>query len=195
MIEIRDLNKKYVDRVVFSHFDLKVADGERVYISGASGSGKTTLFRILTGLEKYTGEVRISERPAVVFQEPRLFENRTVLENLLIFSPEKREKATEKALETLEKLGIGETADAFPEELSGGMKQRVSLARALTSGRRDLFLDEPFSALDETSRELALKAVEEYIGNTGGTLLLISHQKEDGARLCTRTVVIPDRRE
>lgn len=190
MIEIRDMSKKFGDRVLFSHFDLKIADGERVYIAGASGCGKTTLLRILCGLEKHTGTVKCTGKHAVVFQEPRLFPDRTVLENLLIVCPEKRETAEKQALDMLEKLGIRESAGAYPGELSGGMKQRVSLARALLSGRRDLFLDEPFSALDETSRELAAEAVEEYLDRTGGTLLLISHQKEDAERLCRRTVRI-----
>ena len=151
MIRIENLCKRYGDQLVLDRFSLSLQDGEKIAIMGESGRGKTTLLRIIAGLEKpEAGTVSgfNKEEIAYVFQEPRLFESLSVIKNLTVVSSQPARTAEKKAKELLLAVGLENAAEKYPDELSGGMKQRLALARAFMVDRPILLLDEPFSSLE-----------------------------------------------
>ncbi len=170
---------------VLENFSLSAEKGERLHLSAPSGKGKTTVLRLIAGLEKAKkGEVSIKENAkiSVVFQEDRLIPTQTVEKNVSLFSD------TEKAEELLDKLGLSEVKEALPASLSGGMKRRVALARALAKDFDILLLDEAFNGLDEDNLINAVKVVEEYLA--GKTLILVSHSAAEAQLLKAKTVYI-----
>lgn len=157
---------------------LCIERGARICLTGASGKGKTTVLRLIMGLEKpRKGAVLLAEgtRISAVFQEDRLLPHKTVLENVALFSDE------QTACEKLCKLGLADVLSAYPAELSGGMKRRVALARALCHEFDLLILDEPLTGLDADSKAVCLAAIDEAVG--GRTLLMVSHDPAEAATL------------
>ena len=156
-IKTEDLSKDFSGQQVLKNIQLSVDDGEIVAVLGPSGCGKSTLLRILAGLEKSSsGKVELHEEFSFVFQMPLLLDWRTALANTeLPLEMKKLDAVTRKARckEMLELVGLGNDLFKYPDELSGGMKMRVSLARALVTNPQVLLLDEPFAALDEMTRE------------------------------------------
>ncbi len=157
-ISIQNLSKTFDGHTILKDYTGEISLSGVTVIRGASGAGKTTLFRLLLGLEqpdsgKITGMQ--GRKPAVVFQEDRLLPWATALENAAMGSDEARAK------NTLERLGLGENLCQLPRELSGGMKRRVAIARALAYGGDILFLDEPFTGLDEDNKRIAAQAMLE----------------------------------
>lgn len=151
---IRNLNKSFGKNDIFTDFSFDFSGTGLYILRGDSGSGKTTLLRIIAGLDKdFTGEViggGISN-VSFAFQEYRLFQNLNVLENTMIASKEERDDDLKYAKVLLSRLGFEEEEmNLYPDELSGGMKQRVSLVRALVKSSSILLLDEPTKELDKT---------------------------------------------
>lgn len=179
MIRFEDVTFAYgLRRPVLRHCSVNIPRGARLNVTGASGTGKTTFLRLLLGLEKpKKGSISGTEglRFSVVFQEDRLIESRSVLHNVALFSNE------ETARPWLARLGLGGFADALPRELSGGMRRRAALARALAHPFDVLVLDEPTTGLDRETAALCLGAVNEAVGDK--TLILISHDPADAAAL------------
>ena len=167
-------NKKIIDDLNFTFEDKKT-----YAIMGESGIGKTTILNIIAGLLKIdSGSVSTDNaRVAYLFQDARLFPWLTVADNVTIVSDEPKEVAKYRALSILEKLGLLECSDMYPDELSGGMKQRVSIARALMYEHDILLLDEPFRALDEETA----KTVAEYVFDESNdkTVIFVTHDKND----------------
>ena len=171
MIEVNNISKTFDGKAVIKNLSFTVNKGECVALTGASGAGKTTLLRIIAGLEKPdSGEVIFTEnsRCTFVFQENRLLENKSALENILAVIPDK-----ERALYFLEKCGLKEDADKKAGLFSGGMKRRLSIARALAYGGEIYFLDEPLRELDEETLHTVASLIKEEI--TGKTAILITH--------------------
>ncbi|WP_342488892.1 ATP-binding cassette domain-containing protein [Cytobacillus sp. FSL W7-1323] len=154
--------------VALSQFDLSIADGEFISFLGPSGCGKSTALRMVAGLGEATnGRVKVfnqspkdvikhSNDIAYVFQEANLLPWRTVLDNVLLpleIRGINKEKRKECAVEVLEMVGLKDYLHAYPRQLSGGMKMRVSIARALAAKPKLLLMDEPFAALDEMTRQ------------------------------------------
>lgn len=190
MIKVEGLTKFYGKNRLFYDLSFTVADGEKILLSAPSGVGKTTLLRILCGLEKADGGRIRGLSPTDVtylFQEPRLFPHLTALENVTCICSDP-ETATPEAVELLEKLGLSEALSQYPDELSGGMKQRVALARTLLSSRPVVFLDEPFTALDAELKESVRNLVRELCRDK--TLILVSHDPRDGEILTDRTLFL-----
>jgi NitT/TauT family transport system ATP-binding protein len=205
-ISVRDLDKTYetrdgkVDAVRNASFN--VDDGEFVALVGPSGCGKSTLLQICAGLIPPTrGSVEVGgvqARPgrrevAIMFQAPVLLPWRSVISNVLlpteIFNID-RGTATTRARELLELVGLGGFEEKYPWELSGGMQQRASLARTLVYEPDILLMDEPFSALDEFTRErlnLELSRIHESLGRT---VLYVTHNIEEAVFLSDRVVVM-----
>lgn len=182
MIELLDLSRSFDKKEVLRDLSFRFPDKGAFAIMGPSGVGKTTLLRLLSGLDRPDKGELISTHthPAMSFQEPRLLPWLTCHDNLTLVLG-KREKAAEAATEWLERFELAEYADRYPHELSGGMQQRLSLARALCYGG-DLYLfDEPFSALDQALRE----RIAPYIRALGekALLIIVTHDRHDAALL------------
>jgi len=186
---------------VLREVSVSVKDGEFISIVGASGCGKTTLLRILDGLiEPTEGTVsidgKIVDKPGpdrgFVFQQDGLFPWRTVMRNAL-FGPEVQHKdlsATRAVAETVLRLvGLGGFDDYFPHELSGGMRQRVNLARALTVGPEVLLMDEPFASLDAQTREIMQGELLRIWREARKTVVFVTHQIDEAVYLSDRVLV------
>lgn len=206
-VTIRNLSKSYSIKGrrldVLQGVSNHIRAGESLAIVGASGSGKTTLLRVLAGLEDADrGEVLIDRQPvrgvgrdrAVIFQEPRLLPWLSVLDNVA-FSLENRGLGKSEALASarhyIKLVGLSDFADALPSQLSGGMAQRVGIARALAVKPEILLLDEPFGALDAMTKitmqeELARIWREERV-----TMILVTHDLEEAVYLADRVLILP----
>lgn len=174
MISIINISKSFENKKVLDSFSCSIADTGITAVKGASGSGKTTLARIIAGLEKYdSGKITgiIGRKISFQFQEDRLFPHMTALENASVASD------TEAAKELLVRFGLENDLDKKPDELSGGMCRRVSLARALAYGGDILILDEPFKGLDYETKEAVFSAVREF--SQKSCVILITHDGDD----------------
>ena len=186
MISLNNVTFYYNSRhKVLKDFSLNINRGDRVCLSGASGCGKTTVLRLIMGLQtpkKGSVELLKQAKISVVFQEDRLIPTKTVLQNVALFSND------EKALEMLKLLGINEVADEYPVALSGGMKRRVALARALAHDFDILILDEAFTGLDSNTLENCLKVTDKVLADK--TLVMVTHQDYIAESLKAKTVKI-----
>ena len=143
-MKLINVTKRYGEKTLFQDFSLDIQEGEILCILGPSGSGKTTLLNMLCGLCDFLGcTENIPDKSSYIFQEPRLLPNLTVEENLRYIGGKK-----EEIDEILDKIHLQEKKDSRPKQLSGGEKQRVSIARAFLYDAPLLLMDEPFSSLD-----------------------------------------------
>jgi NitT/TauT family transport system ATP-binding protein len=185
--------------------NLSVNEGEFITILGPSGCGKTTLLNVVAGLVQPTlGEVRLDGEPvtgpgpdrAMVFQEYALLPWRTVWDNVrfgIEMQPELKDKGDEPVQEAIDLVELTGFEDAYPRQLSGGMQQRVGLARALVAEPRILLMDEPFGAVDAMTREVMRDELERIIGASGKTVLFITHSMDEAILLADRVVVMSTR--
>jgi NitT/TauT family transport system ATP-binding protein len=207
MVVIDDVSVVYESHgrsvVALERVSLRVAAGEFVCLVGPSGSGKSTLLRVIAGLLRQTsGDVRIAAtRPgmpptAMVFQEHALLPWRTVLANVA-FGPEnrgvpRRERETH-AREMLALVGLSRFAHHYPHQLSGGMKQRVGIARALANDPEVLLMDEPFAALDAQTRTIMQEELLRIWATLGKTVIYVTHSLEEALLLGDRVVLMTAR--
>ena len=201
-LQIADLTKSFGDLVALDSLNLEVETGEFIALVGPSGCGKTTLLRILAGLEEPDiGGIWIDGREitapgsdrAVVFQADCLLPWRTVWRNTIIgleINGKLDDKTRAYASSLLELVGLKGFEKYYPWQLSGGMRQRVNLARALTVQPEVLLMDEPFSALDAQTREI-MQVELLRIWDTGKkTVLFITHQIDEAVFLADKVVVL-----
>ncbi|WP_237659272.1 ABC transporter ATP-binding protein [Tepidanaerobacter sp. GT38] len=203
-INLENLTKVFYARkkkiVALENIDLSVREGEFLCIVGPSGCGKTTLLRILAGLEKQTwGKVIIRsknpEKPltSMVFQGESVFPWMTVAENvaysLRIRGIPKNERR-EIADHYLKLMGLDGFADTFPHQLSGGMKQRINVARAFVSDPEILLMDEPFGALDEQNRLILQQELLKIWEGSEKTTLFITHSIDEALVLADRIIIM-----
>ena len=156
-IKAQNITKRFGSEIVIDNFTCDFMPDTLYLINGASGRGKTTLLRILAGLDRnFSGILDIRGKCSVMFQEHRLFPSLSAVDNILELSFEKKDPAlTDMTMSTLSSLGFSpEDMKKYPDELSGGMKQRISFARALLFKSDILILDEPFKELDENLRSV-----------------------------------------
>lgn len=177
---IRKLCKSFDGHIVLDHVNLHLVSGNIYCLMGPSGSGKTTLFHILLGLvSANSGEVNglNKKRISAVFQENRLCEAFTAVENITMVMPSSSGNNKRKAREALKRLLPEESLDRPASTLSGGMKRRVAIIRALTIPFDMVIMDEPFTGLDEETKQQVITYIKEQ---SAGKLVLIStHQEED----------------
>ena len=195
LLNVTALHKYYGDNHVLKGIDLTVEEGEVVAIIGRSGSGKSTLLRTLNGLESINDGVievdgdyidaaradlrSLRQKVGMVFQQFNLFPHLSVGENIML-APQVvkkmgRDDAQQLARQMLERVGLGEKFDAYPERLSGGQQQRVAIARALAMSPRVLLCDEITSALDPELVNEVL-AVVKQLASEGMTLIMVTHE-------------------
>jgi len=190
-------------------FDLQIDAGERVAIVGPSGAGKSTLLSLTAGfLSPVSGQILLNgadhsatppaKRPvSMLFQENNLFSHLTVRQNMgLGLHPGLKLTAQQKQEleEIARQVGLSDCLARLPSQLSGGQRQRVALARCLLRSQPILLLDEPFSALDPALRSEMLSLLDKVCGQRHLTLLMVSHNLDDAARIAPRTLLIVDGR-
>lgn len=205
MIEIKNLKKSFGELHVLKGIDLNIDEREVVVIIGPSGSGKSTLLRCINFLEEPTdGTItvdgipmdsetninKVREEVGMVFQRFNLFPHMTVLDNITL-APMKvrkidRNRAEQTAQDLLDRVGLGDKANAYPNQLSGGQQQRVAIARALAMQPKIMLFDEPTSALDPEMVGEVLDVMQR-LAETGMTMVIVTHEmgfaREVGTRL------------
>ena len=209
MVSLQDIEVRFsVGReslLVLDNVNLEVSKGEFVVLIGPSGCGKTTLLRVVADLVKPSaGQTMVDGMTAeqarrdgsfsYVFQSATLFPWRTVLRNVCLPMDVARYPARQdresKALEALERVGLADFKDYYPDQLSGGMQMRVSIARALVMRPRVLLMDEPFGALDEITREAMNQEVYSLCRDLGQTVMFVTHSLGEAAFLADRVVML-----
>ncbi|TCK23800.1 NitT/TauT family transport system ATP-binding protein [Ancylobacter aquaticus] len=215
-IRFENVWKEYDERVVLEQVNLSLADHEFLVIIGPSGVGKTTLLRMLLSQEQPTrgrilldGEPIASEPTAdrgVVFQRYSVFPHKTVLGNVMMgpqwagapllgrFFGARRRALEERAMALLTRVGLGEHAEKYPAQLSGGMQQRLALAQALIMKPKVLLLDEPFGALDPGTRKSMHELVGELWEENRMTIVMVTHDLPEAFLLGTRVIAVDKRR-
>lgn len=207
IISLQDVRKVFGEKdkkplVALENISLEIYDGEFFVFVGPSGCGKSTLLRIMSGLEKnYRGEAHfrddvVREDVSFVFQHFALLPWLTAYENVELsliaknipFSTRRR-----RVMEELKKLQINKVADLYPKELSGGMRQRVGIARALVSNPRIIFMDEPFSELDSFIAEKLRLELLDIWQKQGLTIVMVTHIIEEALQLADRIAVLTSR--
>jgi NitT/TauT family transport system ATP-binding protein len=209
-LKIQDLSKSFTrddgsEMAALDHLSLDIADKEFVCVLGSSGCGKTTLLRLIAGLDQdregqivLDGEEMHGPSPKIgfVFQEYSLFPWRTVIDNI-VFGLEMNGVGREERYRTAERyldlVGLGQFRNSFPSELSGGMRQRVAVARALALEPVLLLMDEPFGALDAQTRNMLQKELLEIWEKTRKTIVFITHSVDEAVFLADRIIVLTPR--
>ncbi|WP_437582833.1 ABC transporter ATP-binding protein [Paramicrobacterium sp. CJ85] len=199
-ITISGVTKQYrgASAPVLENIDLSIAPGEFVCLLGASGCGKSTLLNLIAGLDAPTaGRIDVPrDGAAVMFQESALMPWLTARRNVelaLRLRGVRRAERSAAASELLATVGLEDAAGRRPHELSGGMRQRVALARALAQNRSVLLMDEPFAALDAITRDLLHDELESVWRRTGRTIVFVTHNVREAARLGQRIVLLAPR--
>lgn len=205
LIKLKKITKSFEEIIALDHINLSINDGEYVCILGPTGAGKTTLLRIIAGLlNPDEGEIYIDgklanrlppeERNTVyMFQQFALFPHMNVWQNIS-FSPTIKDwensKVTNVTSKVLKMVRLEQRRDAFPNELSGGMQQRVALARGLASGSRILLLDEPLGALDARLRVNLRSQLRKLVKDQKLTAIHVTHDQEEALMIADRIVVL-----
>ncbi|MDG0024679.1 ABC transporter ATP-binding protein [Trinickia sp. Y13] len=211
MIEVRNVWKEYGDQVVLERLNLRIEEGEFCSMVGASGCGKSTFLRLLLGQEHATrGEIlldgeRLPREPdahrGVVFQRYSVFDHLSVLSNVTLglelprarlmgrLFGARRRAARDEAVAMLERVGLGAALDKYPQQLSGGMQQRLAIAQALMMKPRVLLLDEPFGALDPGIRKDMHDLLLDLWRESKLTIFMVTHDLKEGFTLGSRVLV------
>jgi len=194
-LRIEDGSVNFGPIEVFSHLSLEIARGEFVAVVGPSGCGKTTLLNLFSGfLKPSSGNVTCSGRVRTVYQQDSLFPWQTAAQNIAMGLRGLSEVERERQLEEMLRLiNLQEFAGHYPHQLSGGMRQRVELARALAGSTDILLLDEPFSSLDYLTRLRLRRELARMLEELPRTVVLVTHDIEEAAQLADRILVLSER--
>lgn len=211
MISVKNLCKSFGDHQVLKDINEHIAPGEKIVIIGPSGSGKSTFLRCMNLLERPTsGQVifdgiditdpktdinKVRQHMGMVFQHFNLFPNMTVKKNIMLAPVQLKlmseEEANKKALELLERVGLSDKADTYPNMLSGGQKQRVAIARAMAMNPDVMLFDEPTSALDPEMVGEVLGIIKE-LAESGMTMLIVTHEMGFAKEVANRCMFFAD---
>jgi len=199
-LRLRGIRRAFAGRAVLENLDLDIHPGEFLALLGPSGCGKSTLLRLIAGLDQPdAGQLDLSNdagRLAYVFQDPSLMPWRSVMANVLLpleLSGIPAAEREARAREWLAAVGLSEATRRYPNELSGGMKMRVSLARALSIQPNLLLLDEPFAALDEFTRQHLDELLQQLWLNHAMTVIFVTHSITEAVFLADRVVMLAAR--
>ena len=211
LIEVKDLCMSYEDHLVLDHMNTTICKGDVIAIVGPSGCGKSTFIRCLNRLERaQSGQIifegqdildkktdinKVRERIGMVFQQFNLFPNMTVKENItmapVLLKGRSRQEADKRAMELLERVGLSDKADAYPNNLSGGQMQRIAIARTMAMDPDVILFDEPTSALDPEMVGEVLEIMKE-LAQTGMTMVVVTHEMGFAREVATRVLFIDD---
>ncbi len=211
IIEIKGLNKWYGEFHALKNIDLTVKEGEIIVVCGPSGSGKSTLIRCINFLEKFqegsiivdgtklTDNVKkirqVRSEVSMVFQHFNLFPHLSIIDNLTLapiwVHNETKQQAKEKALTLLDRVGIKDQAEKYPNQLSGGQQQRVAIARALCTSPKIMLFDEPTSALDPEMISEVLDVMIE-LAKEGITMLCVTHEMGFAKKVADRVIFMDE---
>lgn len=186
MIKINQISKSYGEKKIFEQFSLEIPSNQITCILGDSGIGKTTLLNMIAGITPYQGEILAEKKIAYIFQEPRLIPTMKVIDNLRFISPEVKEEDIDSLLSKLEIL---DKKNMYPNELSGGEQQRVSIARAFLYDAPIILMDEPFSSLDISLKYRLICYFAELWNANKKTVVFVTHNIDE-ALLLANTICI-----
>jgi ABC-type nitrate/sulfonate/bicarbonate transport system ATPase subunit len=206
MLEVRNLTFRYCSQVILESVSLDIGKGQIAGIIGTSGSGKSTLFKLMAGaLNATEGEIAIDGirlpkgqgQVAFMMQDDHLLPWRTVLKNMTLFGELGQNRQDLKHLQQdaeslLYRIGLGKYGNHYPAQLSGGMRQRVSLARAFLQKKPVLLLDEPFAALDVSLREHLYEMLRDIQKKFLTTIILVTHDFRDAITISDRVFLLAD---
>ena len=185
MIKLIDITKNYGEKNVFSHFNLDIEQNKITAVLGESGVGKTTLLSIIANKTEFSGETENApEKASFVFQEDRLIPFKTVNENLEFVLGKGNFSAA------LDKAGLKGCENAYPDELSGGMKRRVALLRAFLFESDAIFMDEPFSSLDLGTKYMIMDNFLSMWNEDRRTAVIVTHNQDEAAYIADRAIIL-----
>ncbi len=211
LVELRSIRKSFGPNLVLDDIDLDIKKGEAIVVAGPSGSGKSTMLRCINGLETIdSGDILFEGKSVakagkeiyalraemgMVFQQFNLFPHKTVLQNITLGPVEVKglseEKARDRAMKLLERVGIPEKAGVHPADLSGGQQQRVAIARALAMEPKLMLFDEPTSALDPEMIREVLDVMRD-LARDGMTMIVVTHEMGFAREVCNRIIFIDE---
>ena len=212
LIEVKDLCMSYEDHLVLDHMNTTICKGDVIAIVGPSGCGKSTFIRCLNRLERAQGGQiifegqdildkktdinKVRERIGMVFQQFNLFPNMTVKENItmapILLKGRSRQEADKRAMELLERVGLSDKADAYPNNLSGGQMQRIAIARTMAMDPDVILFDEPTSALDPEMVGEVLEIMME-LARDGMTMIVVTHEMGFAREVANRVMFIDEK--
>lgn len=212
IIKVENMSKVYGDNVVLENINTEVRQGDIIAIIGPSGCGKSTFIRTLNLLERPTsGDIYIDgvdlmdkgvdinlmrQKVGMVFQHFNLFPNLTILDNITLAPMKAKQmpklEAEEKARQLLERVGLSDKADAYPDTLSGGQKQRIAIVRALAMNPEVLLFDEPTSALDPEMVGEVLELMKE-LARSGMTMVVVTHEMGFAREVANRVMFFDEK--
>ncbi|WP_242386956.1 ABC transporter ATP-binding protein [Enterococcus gallinarum] len=205
LINVKNLEKTFItnanERITaLKNINLTVSKGEFISLIGPSGCGKSTLLRIISGLETYdSGELTFTlenKNNGFVFQDSVLFPWKTVYQNVIFpleIKKQKNARSLAQVDDLIKMVGLEKFRNALPKELSGGMKQRASIARALSYDPTVLMMDEPFGALDAMTRDTLNLELSRIWSESGKTILFVTHDIDEAVFLSTKVVIMSAR--
>ena len=211
MIEIKNVHKSFGKKEVLKDVSLNIEKGEKVVIVGPSGSGKSTLLRCINLLEtptsgainfegqnitdKKSDITKVRQKMGMVFQHFNLFPHLTVMENITLapikLNLQTKEEAQKKAMELLERIGLSDKRDEYPNKLSGGQKQRIAIVRSLAMNPDVMLFDEPTSALDPEMIGEVLNLMKD-LADEGMTMIVVTHEMGFAKGVATRVIFMDD---
>ena len=191
MIRVDNVSKSYGDKLVLNDVSCEFEDGKIYCIMGESGVGKTTLLRLIMGLEKPDeGYISSSKQFAAAFQEDRLLEDRDAVDNVMFVMKNGGSKMRERTEQYLSELLPEDRLHIHVDSLSGGMRRRVAVARAMLSDRSTVILDEPFTGIDDETKRNVIHFIKKWQNNR--TVIVVTHSYTDsemlGAGICMLTM-------
>lgn len=192
VLNIKNIFFSYNEKLLLKNISLSLEEGEFLSIVGSSGCGKSTIIKLIAGIEKANSGTIECKSTGYMPQRDLLLPWRNILDNILLpmeINKKNLEEGKKKALEYLKKLKLDEYKDAFPSELSGGMKQRISFLRTLLTEGEILLLDEPFSALDMITKEQLQKWLLEILKKFKKSIIFITHDINEAIFLSDRILV------
>lgn len=200
-LEMKNVSKTFYTEIgaldVLENITFNLNEGEIIAIVGPSGSGKSTLLNIISKLiEPTEGEIYVDGEIGYMFQRDHLFNWRTVWKNIMLgleIKKEKNQENIDKTKELLTKYGLIDFINSYPQELSGGMRQRIALIRTLATNPQVLLLDEPFSALDYQTRINVSEDIFKIIKDSNVSAILVTHDISEAIAMADRVIVLSHR--